>query len=416
MDSEALELAVTDYALGVLLRYFRSISAVNLNRPLLAIERDREMLRLHWAISPVVNVLVSYVLVHHHEIQTVLGSQVRVEDGIVRGRIDAIATMRARRVSGLPTTIVSHEPKRSYTSGPNHVLGWVLAQAWSLASRFSKLTLDSPSYLSVIDASLQRLEQSRRLQAIAQITGQPSVARRPTVNAVTEAARSRLMIYQLATAAYKSLLEIEAGDINAISAMLRQTLLGPLEPWRRFELAIGLSVAEALSSSERVPMTLNLMIGDSRRQIASVGRFDIVWQSLTKHYSAPLPEPSERVVQSILEAYGLGSSGDRPDLVIANRTLGQVSAIVEVKYLTGEDASDRIRGAVSQLVRYSRGYQPLESSALLLGSSLVAVSQGVDGLSIPDDLPTGTPRVLSFEQIKRGSLASWSKHLSEGSV
>jgi hypothetical protein len=29
--------------------------------------------------------------------------------------------------------------------------------------------------------------------------------------------------------------------------MLRQTLLGPLEPWRRFELAVGLSAAEELA-------------------------------------------------------------------------------------------------------------------------------------------------------------------------
>jgi hypothetical protein len=33
--------------------------------------------------------------------------------------------------------------------------------------------------------------------------------------------------------------------------MLRQTLLGPLEPWRRFELAVGLSAAEELALAQR---------------------------------------------------------------------------------------------------------------------------------------------------------------------
>jgi hypothetical protein len=411
MEAESLDREVTDFATAVLLRYFGSVAAANVHRPILAIERDREMLRLQWSLSNPVSELVNYALTHHHEIQTVLESHIRIEDGVVRGRLDAMKTVRLRRVSGLPTAVVSHEPVRSYASGPNHVLGWVLAQAWSLASRFARLTLDSRSYQGMIDSVLQRLERTRRLHAIAQITG-PSANRRPTGNALIEASRSRQTIYRLATKAYRALLAIEAGDPDAIAAMLRETLLAPLEPWRRYELAVGFAAAEALAASEQEPLTLNLLLGDKRRQIARAGDFEIYWQTRTDHYVDPVPEPSEQVWREILQVYGMNLASDRPDLVIANRFRDRVEAIIEVKYLTGEDGSDRFRSAVAQLVRYARGYKPLEDCADLLGKSVVALSQGTETISTPNELAPGVPILADFAHIKRGQLALWAQRLS----
>ena len=43
----------------------------------------------------------------------------------------------ARAVSGHPTRVVFAEPVRSYTSGPNHVLVWVLQRAHFLLTGFA---------------------------------------------------------------------------------------------------------------------------------------------------------------------------------------------------------------------------------------------------------------------------------------
>lgn len=411
MDTGAFDRAITDHATALLLRYFSSVSLVTSERPTVAIERDRELLRLHWSLSSPVSALVSYALEHRHEIQTVLGSAVRFEDGVVRGRLDAMATVRMRQMSGLATAIVSHEPIRSYASGPNQVLGWVLMQAWSLASRFSTVTLDSPAYRSSIDNALQRLEQCRRIHAIAQITGQTALNQRPTAGSILEASRSRRTLYRIATDAYKALLAVEAGDPRTITAMLRETLLGPLEAWRRFELAVGFSVAEALASAENQPLSLNLLLGEARRRLAQAGRFDVYWQWPTTHYTPPKPEPSELVTRSILDSYGMSSASDRPDLVITDRIRNEVAAIVEVKYLTSEDGSDRVRSAIVQLVRYARGYTPLEKSAPLLGRSVVALSQGIDEVNIPMPYPDGTPLLTDFTGIKHGFFLPWARRL-----
>lgn len=409
MSLEALDREITDHALAVLLRYFRMVGAASVFRPQFDIERDREMLRLHWSLSQPVSELAEYSLSHSHEIRTVLHSESRIEDGIARGRVDAMKTVRLRRVSGSPTVVVSEEPVRTYRSGPNHVLGWVLMQASSLAARFSKLTVDSAAYQQMIDGTLQKIEQTRRMQAIAAITGNVRLANRPSANALIQASRTRHKIYTLATNAYRSLLAIEAGDLNAITDLLRHTLLAPLEPWRRFEIAIGLSLLEALQCKCNIPISLKLLSG-SNRMIGSVGIYDVLWQERTDHYSAPLPEPSEAIISHIVAAFGLGSAADRPDIVVTNRAANRLEAIIEVKYLTGEDASDRVKSAIAQLVRYARGYHPLAETGPLLSRSLIAVSQGIEGLTrVPS---YGVPLASDFAEIRRGSLALWAERLS----
>jgi hypothetical protein len=406
MDIAALDRAIADRAAGVLLRYFSAIASLDIGRPFIEIERDRELLRLHWALSKPVADLVTYVLEHRHEIQSVLQSSLRVEDGIVRGRLDAVRTINLRRVSGMPTAVVSHEGLRSYASGPNQVLGWVIQQAWALSSRFATITLDSEGYRNSVERSLQRLEQVRRIEAVNAIASETALNRRPSSAAMTEAGRSRRALYRLATDAYRSLLAVEAGDPNAITAMLRQTLLGPLEPWRRFELAIALCAAEEIARVEDSRLSLNLLVGDVRRPLAQAGRLAIYWQWRTDLYEAPEPEPSELVARDILAAHGLQEASDRPDLVIVDMRERIVLSIIEVKYLTGEDASDRIRSAVHQLVRYARGYRPAGSLGPLLERSLIAVSQG---LSDPPAaaLPDGVPTVVDFEGLTQSTLGAW---------
>lgn len=413
MDIAGFDRSVVDHAAAVFLRYFTSASRLALDQPSLLVSRDRELLRLHWSLSPPVRNLVTYVLEHRHEVQSVLSNEVRIEDGILRGRLDAGRTVMLRRVSGLETAIVSHEPVRSYNSGPNRLLGWVLTQAWSLASRFSSVTFESAGYRQSIHEARLRLDQCRRLQSIAQITGQTSLHMRPTASALTEASRSRRPLYHLAVTAYRSLVRIENGDPEAIVGMLRETLLGPLEPWRRFELAVGLSLGEALAETLDQPVSLNLLVGEDKNTLARVGRFSIRWQSRTELYKASPPEPSEILERHILDAYGISSSSDRPDLIVVDEEAQTVAAVVEVKYLTGEDATDRVKSAVGQIVRYARGYADSDDLHRLLGRSLAVMSRGIEDLNL-SSLPEDVPYLVDFEAIRQRALLPWAAKVCHG--
>jgi hypothetical protein len=215
---------------------------------------------------------------------------------------------------------------------------------------------------------------------------------------------------RVATEAYRQLLAIESGDLSAIISMLRATLLGPLEPWRRFELAVGLALSEALATAQSKPLTLNLLIGDNRRSLARCGKFAVYWQWRTDYYDPPEPEPSEVVERRILDVYGISYGSDRPDLVIVDQDQDEVAAIVEVKYLTGDDAMDRVKGAISQLVRYARGYVAAGDLDRLLGRSLTVTSQGIATLP-HSSMAEGIPAAVDFAGIKAEALAPWAARL-----
>lgn len=406
MDTTAFDRSVVDHAAAIFLRYFTSAGKLSLDQPSLHMRRDRDLLRLHWSLSSQVTKLVTYILEHRHEVQSVLGSETRVEDGILRGRLNASRTVILRRVSGLDTAIVSHEPVRSYRSGPNQLLGWVLREAWSLSSRFSAVTLESAGYRHAIHEARLRLDHCRRLQSITQISGQTILNKRPTASALTEAGRSRRRLYRMAVDAYRHLLKVESGDPETIAAMLRETLLGPLEPWRCFELAVGLSVGEALSEAQGKAIVLNLLVGDQKNILCNSGRFSIRWQSRTELYNPPDREPSEVLQRHILDAYGISSNGDRPDVVIIDENAQKVAAVVEIKYLTGEDATDRVKDAVGQIIRYARGYAEGEDLRPLLGRCLAVMSRGIEDLTL-SALPDDVPHVADFGAITRRELAPW---------
>ena len=408
-----LDQAVTDHIARFLLRYFGSAARAAADRPNVDAMQDRDLLRIHWAISPVILELASYALQHRHEIQSMLTTAPRVEDAVARGRIDARATILHRRLTGLATAIVGHEPLRSYNSGPNQVLVWVLMQARSLALRFATMLPANAAYSQSVDRAVQALDQVRRLHAISQMTGQGWATRRPTPEAALVARRSRRQLYRKAYAAYEALLQIENGDPVAITAMLRETLLAPLEPWRRYELAVAFGLVEALAERTSADMSLRFLMSSRRRPIAVVGQYEIFWQSQTYLAGKPELEPSELVTERILEAYGMSIAADRPDLVVLNAAANTVASIIEVKYLTGEDASDRVKSAVAQVVRYSRLYDEIDASGPLLGWSLIAVSQGLETLQAPSPVPDNVPLIVDFASIQLGRLSTWAARLPQ---
>ncbi|MQX37617.1 hypothetical protein [Roseospira navarrensis] len=408
----SLDIVIDDYLTRFLLRYFRNAVSVRVERPDLDADQDLDLLRLHWAISKPVRNLVAHLRENPLEIQAVLETRLREDDARVRGRFDARATAIRRMATGHPTLMVSHEPLRTYNSGPNHVLTWVLEQAWRLALRFDDLLPEVASYREALDACAPGLEAIRRFEVIHQAAKQLNLTRRPGPLAVKEASRSRRPIYTLACNAYRALQAIEAADEAAILDLLNDTLLGPLNLWQRFELAVGLGLARALSATLSTPVTLGFL-GGGREPIARVGAHEIHWQSRTDLWRAPPREYSEAIVARLLKLYGLPEGSDRPDLVVIDREANEAVAIVEAKYFASgqHDGADALRAAIEQIVRYARGYREVSCLDGLLDHSIAALAR-VEAQRCPEPKPFGVPQTVDFNGIIGGKLEVWAGRLT----
>ncbi len=410
MTNGDLNSAINDYLTQFLLRYFRNAVAVGVRHPVVAKESDLELLRLHWAVSEPVRELVNHLSQHRHEIQAVLTSRHREDTAQVRGRFDARATLYRRQVTGHATLTVSHEPVRTIESGANHVLTWVLESAWRLARRFEDMLPEDASYRAAIAQTTPGLEKIRRFDAIHRASKIINLTSRPAPQAVREASRSRRQIYVLACRAYRALQAIEAGEEESIVKLLNDTLLGPLHMWQRYELAVGLALTRALSVASARPVTLGL-VGGGGEPLARVGGYEVHWQSRTRAYVQPLAEPSEAMTTKLLEHYGVSQGIDRPDLVVLNAD-GDTVSIAEVKCFSNaeNDGLDALRGAIGQLVRYTRGYRPFNKIEELLDHSLVALLWLEPG-RMPVPKPYGLPLIVDFDDIVQCRLAPWAHRL-----
>jgi len=404
MDARDRDQAISDYAAGILLRYFRQSTQTGVGRPHLDLARDLDLLRAHWAISPPVLAFLRYVLSHRHEAQSLLQLERRMDDAVARGRIDARGTMLARRVSGHPSLVLYEEPVRSFNTGPNQVVAWVVHMVATYAGRLFALQPPDSGYAGAIEAAMADITAVKRLDALREPLKAVAVHRRPGPGALRDAARSRRMIYRLAIAAYNTLSAIEAGREDVLCEVLHSTLMGPLEPWRRFELAVGLGIGEALAAETGEKMTLAVLGKTAGAPIITCGRFAIFWQGGGGVFTPPPPEPSEERLERLLTAYGMKLSSDRPDLVIVDRDSQKARGIVEVKYLAGDTANARFREAAGQVVRYARGYVPEADLDDLVRASLIALSRDTPALL---DEHAAAPRAVDFTGLTDGSLYAW---------
>ena len=272
--------------------------------------------------------------------------------------------------------------------------------------RLFELQPRESAYADLIEGAMSEIAAVKRLDVLREPLKHVSANRRPGPGALRDAARARRRIYHHAIAAYNALTGIEAGEEVALQHVLNNTLLAPLENWRRLELAVAVGIGEAIA--EETGEAMRLAIVDSKRgqPIILCGRFAIYWQLGTKFFSPPPLEPSEIRLQVVLAAYGMSLMGDRPDLVIIDQEAKAVAAIVEVKYVAGETANTRFREAATQVVRYARGYSNSTSIDNLISRSLIAIS--IDAPKIIHDAAP-TLSAVDFCAIRQGALRGWVK-------
>ena len=188
------------------------------------------------------------------------------------------------------------------------------------------------------------------LKGIGDVIGNTNLRVRPSIKSVTQAGEARRRLYRKAFAAYRVLTRIEAGESGETIRLLNDSLVGPLEDWQKFELVVGLKLAETLAAAVGEELVLRPIQQGSDRPIATFGQYDVYWQSRTHYQRFPEPEPSELVTQAILQSYGIPVGADRPDIVICDRVQETVVAIAEAKFSTSVDSwKESFREATAQL-------------------------------------------------------------------
>ena len=255
-------------------------------------------------MSQPVRDFLSYVLSNRHEAQSLLQVGQRIDDSVGRGRIDARRTLLARCLSGHPSLIASEEPVRSFNTGPNQVVAWVVHVAATHAARLFAIQPPGSAYAGLAEAVMTEIATVKRLDVLREPVRHVVANRRPGPGALRDAARSRRMIYRHAIAAYNTLTGLEAGELEPLLRVLRSTLIAPLEQWRRFELAVAVGIGEVLSQEIGEEMRVSILGVAQGQPIIQCGRFDVYWQSRTSLFCPPSLEPSEIRLESLLAAYG----------------------------------------------------------------------------------------------------------------
>ena len=114
-------------------------------------------------------------------------------------------------------------------------------------------------------------------------------------------------------------------------------------------------------------------------------------------------------MRDVLRAYGINVGTERPDLIVVDRDLDAVAAVVEVKYIAGDTATVRFREAVDQVVRYGRSYAAHGATGPLLARSLVALSRHAPARIDPAG---NAPFSVDFEALRQPhGLDAWAAAL-----
>lgn len=399
--------------LRLLLRFFRNgtEAEVNVGKKWTTAE-DLKYLRVHWALSRQMDSLACHLVERRHEVQSTIEAMRRDSSSQVRGRIDATRTVLSRRLTGDVSRISCVEPRKSFHDGPNYVLLWVLKYGYHLLRQYSDLLHGSEQYERRVREITAKLDKAHQIWGIGEALVTQPLTPRPAPVAIAQAGRSRRLLYRKAHAVFRLLGGVERGNQAALNDVLTGGLLGPLKDWQKYELLLALRIGEALSGISGHRLKLRPIVTGGSRPLASVGNYDVYWQSRTPLAGYPAPEPSETLVQEVLGSYGVRAGHDRPDIVVCNRVENTILMIAEAKYSASEAAAwqDGFRDATTQLVRYSRLYEAVEDRCQLLRRSLIAVSNMPTANA--QTTPNSSPLALNLEGLSSGSLTHWETRIS----
>lgn len=383
-----------------LLAYFRSGTSVS-EVPLgnIAFAGTLRLLQLHWAIGRDMRELLEYFLQRHGEMISSPTTRLLETQSAIRGTGNWPSTIIRRQVTGNPHVTVYRNVRRSFDTGPNKVLLFVISNALRVLETISRRAdlIGSP-YGESIRRNTELAVRAQRAIELRQLRGAPSgrVPPRPSAKDVQMALHSPRRIYILAARQMQLLLEMANSGSRSFIDITVGELVAPLRSWQRFELFALLHIGLALGSELGLKPKLNDLSGAMAGPAIEVGPFDVYWgvNPRSSPYSMQLPAERE-IVQRLLTAFGLVSYRGRPDITVVNRQDSEVISIVECKCASIDSASltGQFRDAVRQLVEYSADFRGgferrLGASAIAMRTlpRVIKAADAGDGAALPTAL------------------------------
>jgi|GEM_PF-1902800 len=377
-----------------------------------------EMLRYYWALSDGIEDIANIVVHAPRRLITTITYEEVERSGEITGSINAGATMLAQARTLNPTLFVVLEPNSTSHSQPNHLVAWILSEAFHilLSARRSYKQLNKFEWFN---RKIILLEQALRNEAIHDILLTPSGRKRPNGSVLRAASKARVPVYQRAIEVYDLLEGIERGQEEAILSCLSQTLIADLEYWQRLELATALEAANALSTTTGIPVHFSFPIA-SGRPVAIVGTYEVFWQYSIPQRSREQLDRTELWSRQISTSIGVKSSDSRADVAVCCNQ--EVVTLFECKYFESNSSLPQaVLDASGQIVRYSCDLHPEsdpKAAHLLSLSCIIVADRGAYAELLDHNDPanhTFDKRFIYFTDIdglSNNRLLHWSETLN----
>ena len=420
MSDSDIDQAITDG----LLAYFRHGESFQ-HRELGALKfaDSHRLLRLHWAFSTEMQLLFQHLISRHGEI--ISRSTVRLDEtmGGIRGHAIWPYTHVRRQITGNSHLVIYRDLQKTYETGPNKVLMFVIVNALRLLEPYAGRTgLANTPYGQAIRHTFALAIRCRRVMELKQVASQfaRNSMRRPSMWDVKQASSSKRRVYPLAAQLYQMYQDTALSEVKSLSNLLRSTVIAPLFAWQRFELFAVLHLGLALEASIGHEARLHDLTGAMEGPAVTVGPFAIYWGVRPPGARRPSALPRKRQhLELILSRFGLSPRTGRSDITITCSTRPTVLAVAECKYSSDKlgDSAQQFREAANQLLDYVEDYegdsdQRLTKSAIVMRwlPSEVSSRGGVVGPSDPialsaNDLLFGSMSLQKWLQRLEGSNA-----------
>ncbi|MGG1314565.1 hypothetical protein [Cohnella laeviribosi] len=376
-----------------------------------------EMLRYYWALSDGIEEIANTVVQTPRRLTTAITYEEVERNGEITGSINAGATMMAQARTLNPTIFVVLEPNSTSHSQPNHLVAWILSEAFYilLSARRSYKQLNKYEWFN---QKITLLEQALRNEALHDILLTPSGRKRPNSAVLRAASKARVPVYQTAIEVYDLLEGIERGQEEAILSCLSQTLVANLEYWQRLELSTALEAANALSMTTKMPVHLSFPI-ETGRPVAIVGPYEVFWQYSIPQRSREQLDRTELWSRQIATSIGVRLSDSRADVVVCYNK--KVVSLFECKYFeSGSSLPQAVLDASVQIVRYSCDLHPEsdpQAIQLISQSCIIVANRGNYSELLDQSNPanhTFDKRFIYFSDIdglSNNQLLHWSESL-----
>jgi hypothetical protein len=374
--------------------------------------RDAEILRLHWSLSPFVRNLAAHIAWHPRQARTLVESRVSEVAGELPGSIDASATALLQGRTKDFTRFVVFEPATTPDTPPNRLIAWILSESFGIITAAIRSMPGMEGDLRLFLAEQAALlDSAMRTGPIAEILRLSGGRQRPGTNSLRAAAKARIEMYGLALRAYLLLEDVEALRARALVELLQQSILDPLLPFQRLELATALAVTDALEAEGAGTAFISPILRGSG-VVSTVGPFEVVWQpSLGKRPQAAATDLGERLEAILLRTVGMATSSSRPDVAVRERSTHEVLSLFECKWFGDSRAVTAvIPDGCAQLARYARTCSqsnPISTIRLLRHSGLIVADCG----SLQAVPPGGPVCFLDFPGLMNGDLKKWARRL-----